>query len=411
MPRFTYTARTATSSPPTTGTLDAANRRAALQTLRARGLHVLRLDEEGAAPRVSAAKKASTASAANVTFSSAQRLPFLEALADLIGAGMSAGESVRLLALRMQEPKLRGLCSALWTRLGEGSNLSHAMADHPNVFDRQTVNLIAAGEATGNLKEVLARLISHFTEQKKLRSEFAAAMAYPAFICCLGFGVVLFLLFFLMPRLQTLLNSLGGKLPFATQVLVSGSRFLLFYGPVLALIIGVAAMFLWRWRKTDAGRRTSDGWMLRLPVVKEFVVRYAVLNFSHTLAVLLENGVTTAEALRLTERAVNNTVVQEQLHAATDRVMEGSSLSASLMRTGLVSPLFLDRLAVGEQTGNLAPSLRQSAESYQTELSRRLSYVTKLFSGIVLFATFSFVAFLAYAIVSAIFELTGSFRL
>jgi type II secretory pathway component PulF len=214
-----------------------------------------------------------------------------------------------------------------------------------------------------------------------------------------------------MPRLQTLLNSLGGKLPFATQVLVSGSRFLLFYGPVLALIIGVAAMFLWRWRKTDAGRRTSDGWMLRLPVVKEFVVRYAVLNFSHTLAVLLENGVTTAEALRLTERAVNNTVVQEQLHAATDRVMEGSSLSASLMRTGLVSPLFLDRLAVGEQTGNLAPSLRQSAESYQAELSRRLSYVTKLFSGIVLFATFSFVAFLAYAIVSAIFELTGSFRL
>ncbi|WP_438480157.1 type II secretion system F family protein [Oleiharenicola lentus] len=409
MARFNYTARTAASATPSNGTLDAANRRAALQALRVRGLHVLKLDEEGAAANPSASK--SGPASTNLKFTSKERLPFLESLADLIGAGMSAGESVRLLAMRLQEPKLRGLCAALWTRLGEGSNLSHAMADHPDVFDRQTVNLIAAGEATGNLSEVLTRLITHFNEQKKLRNEFIAAMAYPAFICVLGFAVVIFLLFFLMPRIQALLNSLGGKLPFATQVLVSGSRFLLFYGPLIVGVIIVATILLTRWRKTTEGRRATDGWLLRIPIVKEFVVRYAVLNFSHTLAVLLENGVTTAEALRLTERAINNTIVQEQLHEATDRVMEGSSLSASLMRTGLVAPLFLDRLSVGEQTGNLVPSLRQTATSYQAELSRRLSYVTKLFSGIALFTTFSFVAFLAYAIVSAIFEVTNSIRL
>jgi general secretion pathway protein F len=170
------------------------------------------------------------------------------------------------------------------------------------------------------------------------------------------------------------------------------------------------ALFL-RWRQTPEGRRSSDAWLLRLPVVRDFVVQAAVLNFTHTLAVLIENGVTTAEALRLTERAVDNVRVQEILHEATDRVIEGSSLGASLARTHLVPPLFLDRLAVGEQTGHLAPSLRQIAQSYQVDLSRRLQTATRLVSGTVLFLTFSFVAFLAYAIVTALFQVSASFRL
>jgi type II secretory pathway component PulF len=140
-------------------------------------------------------------------------------------------------------------------------------------------------------------------------------------------------------------------------------------------------------------------------------VQTAALNVAHTLAVLIENGVTTAEALRLTERAVNNTRIQEILHEATDRVIEGASLSASLARTGLFPPLFLDRLTVGEQTGNLAPSLRQIAKSYQANLSRRLDTAVSVSSGIVLAFTFSFVAFLAYAIVIALLQVSASFRL
>ncbi len=409
MARFNYTARADGATAATTGTLEAPTRRAALQLLRARSLQVVALDEIGGLARTETGRAETAATSRR--FSSRQRLPFLEALYDLVQAGMSAGESVRLLAVRLQEPRLRALCAALWARLGEGSTLSRAMAEHAGVFDGQTINLIAAGEATGNLGEVLGRLIHHFTEQRELRQKFAATLAYPAFICCLGFGVVLFLLFFLMPRLQTLLDSLGGQLPWSTQLLVSSSRFLLFYGPFLAAGLAAGLVALWRWRQTSAGRGQSDAWLLRLPLVRGFVTRYAVLNFSHTLAVLIENGVTTAEALRLTERAVDNTSLQDRLHAATDRVIEGSSLCASLARTELLPPLLLDRLAVGEQTGNLAPSLRQIAKSCQADLSRRLNYFTRILSGAVLFLTFGFVAFLAYAIVSALFEVSASFRL
>ncbi len=408
MPRYTYSARAAGSSAPANGSLDAFSRREALHVLQARGLQVVSLEESGGPVRSSAG---SSGVAQPARLSSKQRLPFLEALLDLIGAGLSAGEAVRLLAVRLSEPRLKSLCTALWTRLGEGSTLSQAMADHSAVFDRQTVNLIAAGEATGNLREVLTRLIQHFTEQRDLRQKFLATLAYPAFICFLGGGVVLFLLFFLVPRLQTLLGSLGGHLPFATRLLVDGSHFLLYFGPFLFGGLAVAIILLLRWRQTPEGRKQTDAWLLRLPVVRDFVVQAAILNFAHTLAVLIENGVTTAEALRLTERAVDNTRVQEILHEATDRVIEGASLCASLQRTDLVPPLFLDRLAVGEQTGNLAPSLRQIANSYQVDLSRRLQTATRLMSGTVLFLTFGFVAFLAYAIVTALFQVSASFRL
>ncbi len=409
MPRYTYSARAAGTATSTDGTLDALSRREALHLLQARGLQVVRLDETGTPARAPVFGSDGAAPAQPLTVK--QRLPFLEALVDLVGAGMSAGEAVRLLALRLQEPRLKFLCAALWARLSEGSTLSLALADYPAVFDRQTVNLIAAGEATGNLREVLARLIQHLTEQRELRQKFLAALAYPALICTMSAGLGLFLLFYLLPKLQTILNSLGGQLPFATRLLVNSTNFLLYFGPFIAGAIAIGVVLFLRWRQTPDGRLQSDAWQLRLPIVRDFVRQAAALNFAHTLAVLIENGVTMAEALRLTERAVNNTRVQEILHAATDRVIEGSSLSAALARTGLFPPLFLDRLTVGEQTGNLAPSLRQIAQSYQVNLSRRLDVAVRTSSGLVLAFTFGFVAFLAYAIVVALLQVSASFRL
>jgi type II secretory pathway component PulF len=407
MAQFTYTARASTGAAPVTGTLDAPTRREAVRQLLGRGLQPTVVAEVGAAP-IQRLRRSAPGDAA---FSRRQRLPFLEALAELAEGGLSAGEAVRLLAARLQEPKLRGLCAALWSRLGEGHTLSRAMAAHPEVFDPQTINLISASEATGNLHEVVQRLIQHFHEQRELRRQLVAALIYPVFICLLAFVVMLIFLFVLLPRLQGLLTSLGGKLPLATKLMVDTSHFALHFGPFLLAGLVVAVVALWRWRLQPAGKRATDALLLRVPVARDIVLRTAILNFTHTLAVLLENGVTTADALRLTERAVDNEVVRAALRECTDRVLEGSALSVSLARTGFFPPLLTDRLAVGEQTGHLAPGLRSVARNYQAELSRRLQALTKVISGVVLGAAFGFVAFLAYAIVSAMMQVSASFRL
>ena len=285
------------------------------------------------------------------------------------------------------------------------------MADFPDVFDSSTVNLIQAGEATGSLNDTLARLIAHLHEQRELRNQLVAALAYPLFMVVVATGVILFFLFFLLPRLQTLLSSLGGELPLSTRLLVGLARFALHYGVfiVAGAIFGGAAF--WRWRKTEIGRQATDAWLLRLPLVGQFIVAQTVLAFSQTLAVLLANGITAAEALRMTGRQIANRVHRRAFEDATARVLEGEALSIALTRTNCFPDLVLDRLAVGENTGNVVPSLRDIGHSYQKIVSGQLNLFTKVIASGVLLMVFVLVGFIAFAIVSAVFKVSGSFKM
>jgi len=421
MPRFSYTARDR-SGKSVADTLEAPSRRDAVRILTARGLQVLSANESGAPagakPKPAASTKASAPGASKFLtreksgeITRKQRLPFLEALHDLTTSGMSAGEAVRLLSVRIKDPSLRALCVALWERLSEGAPLSRAMGDFPVVFDSSTVNLIQAGESTGSINETLARLIAHLHEQRELREQLLAALAYPVFMMVVASGVVMFFLFFLLPRLQSLLTSLGGKLPLSTQILVAVAQFALHYGIFIVAAAGFGLVALWRWRQTEIGRSASDAWLLRVPLVGQFVVAQTVLSFSQTLSVLLANGITAAEALRMTERQIANRVHRRAFNEATARVLEGEALSLALTRTGCFPDLVLDRLSVGENTGNVVPSLRDISRSYQRIVSRQLNFFTKVIASAVLLLVFVLVGFIAFAIVSAVFSASSSFKM
>ena len=422
MPRFDYKARDQAGRA-VESAIDAPTRKDALRLLSARGLAVAAVAEAqaGPAPAPRALPRRSPAPAPEASEGAqarggadsprrAERLPFLEALHELTSSGLSAGEAVRLLSMRIKEPRLRALCEGLWSRLSEGAPLSRAMAAFPVVFDTSTVNLIRAGEATGSLNDTLARLIEHLSAQRDMRQAFVAAMAYPLFIVAVAFGVILFFLFFLLPRLQTLLHQLGGKMPISTQILIGCANFTIHYGIFVVLAGAAALVSLWRWRATEAGRERSDALLLRLPLVGPFVVSQTVLQFSQTLGVLLQNGITAAEALRMTEIQIANRVHRKAFDGAIDRVLEGEALSSALTRTGCFPELVLDRLAVGENTGSVVPSLREIAKSYQKSLTRQLDFFTKVLAGAVLVSVFIFVGFIAIAMVMAVFQVSSSLK-
>ncbi|MCF3650793.1 type II secretion system F family protein [Synoicihabitans lomoniglobus] len=427
MPRFAFTARDR-SGQSVTDELDAPSRKDALRRLQARGLQPMRLDERAGAAANRRAKKPKAAAQASSSsrsaptpsldrpgkgrkLSRAMRLPFLQALHDLTSSGLSAGEAVRLLGARIKDPTLRGLSSELWDRLSEGANLSRALQDFPQVFDESSINLLQAGEATGNLNDTLARLIEHLTQQREMKRQLGSALAYPFFMGVVATGVILFFLFFLLPRLQGLLDALGGELPWSTQLLVGMSDFALKYG--IVVLVG-AAFFLvsfWRWRVTESGRMVTDRFALRLPLLGPFVQSQTVLAFSQTLSVLLENGITTAEALRMTEKQIQNRVHRAAFDAATDRILEGEALSAALPETQCFPDLVLDKLSIGENTGNVVPSLKNIATTYRAEIADQLNVFTKVIASGVLLSVFLFVGFIAYAMVSAISTLSSNFNM
>ena len=407
MATYAYTARDGTGRT-VQGAVTAAGRKEALRILVARQLQPVAVEENAGA--AAAAGTAATSRGDTVRAGRRDLLPLLEALAELIASGLSAGEAVRLLAVRLQERRLRALSGRLWEHLKEGQTLSGAMEQVPEVFDAQTVSLVRAAEATGSLNEVLHRLIQHQTEQRELKRKLSSAMTYPLFVGVVAVGVILFFVFFLMPRLQGLLTSLGGDLPWSTQLLVAVAGGLVRYGVVVLPLIALGGLLFWRWQKTEAGRGIVDEQLLRLPLVRRWVIDTGVLAFVQTLAVLLENGINTVEALRLTERTVKNRVLRANLRAATDRVLEGESLSSALGRTGYFPALVLDRLAVGESTGKLAPCLRDIARHYASQHTRRLEQFVGVTANAVLLAAFAFVGFLAYAIVAAVLRVSASFQ-
>ena len=420
MARFSYTARDA-SGKGVQATVDAPSRKDALRLLGARGLTVVSVSEAVTAVPAKAAKPKAARPESKAPASSllggdnrpgrAERLSFLEALHDLTTSGLSAGEAVRLLSVRLKEPKLKALSVGLWERLSEGAPLSRAMSDFPEVFDSSTVNLVQAGEATGSLNGTLERLIKHLVDQKELRRQLLTAMAYPVFMMVVSSCVILFFLFFLLPKLQGLLHDLGGKMPASTQLLIGVSNFTLHYGIFIVIALAAAGLRFWRWRATDPGRESSDAWLLRLPLVGPFIVSQTVLSISQTLGVLLENGITAVEALRMTERQIANRVHQKAFATATGRVMEGEALSQALGRTGCFPDLVLDRLSVGENTGNVVPSLKNIAATYQKMITNQLNTFTKVIASAVLMGVFVGVGFIAFAIVNAVFQVSASFKL
>lgn len=420
MPRFAYTARDRAGKT-VSADLDAPSRKDALRLLSARGLTASSITELATGPggkkgaakatKLSAAEARIARRAAAVVPGKKECLSFLEALYDLMTSGLSAGEAVRLLSVRIKEPRLRSLCAGLWERISEGAPLSRAMAEFPQVFDTSITNLIQAGEATGSLNDTVQRLIAHLTEQRELRRQLLTALAYPVFMVVVAGGVILFFLFFLLPRLQSLLTSLGGKMPTSTKLLIGLSEFAIHYGLFLLIAAVLGGISFWRWRVSEAGRATTDAWLLKLPLIGPFVVAQTVLAFAQTLSVLLENGITAAEALRMTEKQIANLVHRAAFNVATARVLEGEALSVALTRTGCFPDLVIDRLSVGENTGNVVPSLKQVATAYQKLISNQLSMFTKVISSGVLMMVFIFVGFIAFAMVSAIFNVSASFKL
>ena len=236
-------------------------------------------------------------------------------------------------------------------------------------------------------------------------------MAYPVLIVTVSFGVILFFLFFLLPAAPDAAQLARGQdaaldpdpdrhAPTSRSTTGSSWRW-----PRRPRLVS-----LWRWRGTEAGREKSDALLLRLPLVGPFIVSQTVLQFSQTLGVLLQNGITAADALRMTERQIENRVHRKAFDGAIDRVLEGESLSSALARTGCFPELVLDRVAVGENTGNVVPSLRDIAQTYQKRISRQLNLFTKVIAGAILAGVFIFVGFIAVAMVMAVFQVSASFK-
>ena len=417
MPSFTYRARD-DSGTTVSGSIEAVSRKAAVQKLSAKRLRPVTVKETGEAAE--AEKKSESDWRKHFSIGSKSKevkekdlgraiaLPFLRALKELLNCGIQAGDGLRMMSVRLSDPKQKLLATKLWDELRQGRSLSEALHKFPKVFSESVVSLVEAGEATGSLNGVLSRIVTNMEERKEINAKIVSALAYPAFLILIALGLVLLFLFSLLPRIQGLLSSLGGKLPASTRILIAFADFLVNYGWLAALGTIVAVVSIMSWRNTEKGRPKFDALILKIPGLGIFMRDLQVLQLTQTLSLLLENGITMVQSLTMTERSVSNRSMRESFVEARGRVTEGVSLSSAFKGTGYFDDMALDIFTVGENTGDVVPGLKQMARQYAVSIDKTVRRFLGFISTGVLLGVFGFVGLIAIGIISAVFQLSSS---
>ncbi len=417
MPQFSYRARDAQGAL-VEGVLDCADRTIAIRQIEQKRCIPIKIEVvnaraeatgKPAAPRAPASTTSSTP-IQSLKIPHNQLLIFTEQLAHLLQAGMTLDEGLSILEKRLKQPRVQQMTHALHQALVDGRSFSQALREMPRIFPPLYVNLVAAGEASGALPEILLRLVKHLMQAKNLRDRVQQALIYPAFLAAAGAGLITIFITYMVPQLQGFLEQIGGALPFATRLLIDTHHAIVGYwwlGALIAIGIGVGFRAFVR---TDEGRLTWDRFRLNVPGYGRILRYRYYAQFSRTLGTLIQNGIPLLRALDLVSEIAGNRYLELKVVQARRAVIDGTTLSAALSSNRIFPDLFTDMMAVGEQTGRFGETMQTIADVYERELDRNVAIVSQLIPPIIIVLIAIVVGLVVYGILDAVFTVTHSLQ-
>jgi general secretion pathway protein F len=331
-------------------------------------------------------------------------------LATLLGAGLTIEQALNALIDQAERDAERHLLAAVRGDVLAGQPLARALGRHPAAFPEVYVTLVEAGERSGRLADVLARLADYTEEREQLRAKVALAFVYPALVTLVAVTVVTGLLLYVVPQVVQVFQNANQQLPFLTRALLGLSHFLRVYGGFVVIALALAAVAA---RAVLAVPRLRARWhahLLRLPVVGALARGLNTARLAATLAILVGSRVPLLASLRAGVGVVSNLPMKHALEDASERVQEGASLSRSLGASRLFPPLMVHMIASGESSGRLAEMLERTATQSTRELERRVAAFVALLEPLLILAMGGMVLAIVLAILLPIFELNQIVR-
>jgi type II secretory pathway component PulF len=421
VPQFAYRARNAQGGL-VEGVLNCADRAVAIRQIEMQQCIPIKIEAVGATPAAAAKDEKSTRPRSarpattratptqNLKISHGQTLVFTEQLGHLLQAGMTLDEGLSILEKRLKQPRVQQMTRTLHQALVDGRSFSQALRDFPRIFPPLYVNMVAAGEASGALPEILLRLVKHLMQAKDLRDRVQQALIYPAFLAIAGFALIIVFITYMVPQLTGFMAQTGGALPLPTRILLQANHLITSYWWLGALLIVGAIVGYRAFVRTTEGRITWDRFRLAIPGYSRVIRHRYYAQFARTLGTLMENGVPLLRALDLVAEIAGNKFLESKLVEVRRAVVDGATLSAALQAQNLFPDLFTDMMAVGEQTGRFAETMQTIADVYERELDRTVAIVSQLIPPLIIVLIAIVVGFVVYSILSAVFEMTHSLQ-
>jgi general secretion pathway protein F len=397
---------------PTKGTVSAEGVRAARSQMRAGGVFLTEISETAAAATENAGITAS-GQGLNFKINLPTRIPPLEVamatrqLATLVGAGVPLVASLSALVEQTEHRALKGVFTQVRDRVNEGGSLAEALMSTGR-FDNLYVSMIRAGEASGALEAVLARIADYLEDQVRLNNRVLSILTYPLFMLVFAAVVVGVMVTLVLPQITELLLSQNLELPWYTAAVIAFSDLLRGYW-WLILIAGGGLVALYRWiYRTERGRGVLDRFWLGFPVIGRVIRFLAIARFTRTLGSLLASSVNIVQALNIARHVANNSVFEQAADDARDSILEGAALATPLRQSGEFPPLVTTMVEVGERSGDLEGMLIKVADTYEEQVETSVSRLTSLLEPVLILVMVGIVGIIIMAVLMPMLQLTES---
>ena len=328
-------------------------------------------------------------------------------LASLLIAGLPLDESLSVLSEQAEREYVRELMASIRAEVVGGHTFANALTQHPRDFPEIYRALVAAGEHTGKLGVVLSRLADYIEQSNALKQKILLAFTYPGIVTLIAFGIVTFLLSYVVPQVVNVFASTKQQLPILTVVMMALSDFVRHWW--WAILIAVA-LVVWLVRATlsrDGPRLAFDRWLLTAPLAGKLVRGYNTVRFASTLGILTAAGVPILRALQAAGETLSNRAMRANIDDAIVRVREGSALSRALNNVKTFPPVLVHLIRSGEATGDVTTMLDRAAEGEARELERRTMFLTSLLEPLLILAMGGIVLVIVLAVMLPIIELNN----
>ena len=334
---------------------------------------------------------------------------FTRQLSTMVSAGVPLTRSLSTLQTQADNKYFKTVIADITKDVEGGVSLAQAFMKYPQVFSEVYINMIKAGEAGGILDEILKRLASQIEQDSSMRKKIKSAMMYPSVILVITIVAFFGIMMFVIPKISKILKDLGGEnaqLPVYTRAMLGISNFMQ-HNALFIIVAAVIAIYLTRrFIRTPKGKYKFHQFLLRVPVIKNIIIKIAVARFARTFASLMSSGVAVLDALEVTGGAIGNKVIEAELAIAAKAVKNGKQLSEPLSEGTHFPPIVSQMLAIGEETGQIDTILVKVADFYEEEVSTIIDGLSSIIEPLMIVVLGTLVGLIAASVMGPIASLS-----
>ena len=380
------------------GTVEADGPELATRALRAQGMTLLKLESGSAG----AAAAEDAAGPRGKGPDRQQVLSITSELSVLLRAGLPLDRALKVLIDMASEPSLGAMLQGVLKDVKGGKSLSQALQPHEQVFGSFYLNMVRAGEASGQLSAVLERLVEYLVSAKANRDSVISALIYPAIRLVVALLSVVLMLGFVVPQFEALFEDMGEGLPLLTRMVIGAADFLERYGWLLLLLLAGGGWYLRTWLRSTAGRNRLHQKMLKLPLAGGIIFQFEVSKFARTVGTLLGNGVSLLKAISIAIDTVDNAVIRQSLGVLPPAVKAGKRMSVALEETDMFTPMVIQMIRVGEESGRLDQMMLELARVFDDHVQSGIKRGLALLEPVLILVMGFIIAIIIIAILMGI---------